>query len=160
MNLAIYRRSDTQLDEAGNIGPVSFLGRGPVRTARARRALAGLGFLDTLFSSDIGASSEPVYQTAPAGSGFNWNNLLTSVKDIYLAKEQADLQRDLYEINVARAQQGLQPISASQVAPQVNVGVAPDTQRTMMVVGLGAAAILAGAYAFGVIGKGRSRRRR
>lgn len=158
MNLAIYRRSDTQLDAVSNIGPVSFLGRGPVRTARARRTLARLGFLDTLFASDVGAT-QPVYETAPAGSGFNWNNLLTSVKDIYLAKEQADLQRDLYQINVQRAQQGLAPISASQVAPQVNVGVAPDTQRTVMIVGLGAAAILAGAYAFGVIGKGRHRRR-
>jgi hypothetical protein len=72
------------------------------------------------------------------------------------------LTKDLYQLNLTRAQQGLSPIAASSVAPQMNVGLASDTQRTLLMLGLGGAMILGGAYAFGVIGKNprRARRRR
>jgi hypothetical protein len=117
--------------------------------------LSGLGFWDTMFPSEVSAEAGSPGST----SGFNWNNLLSDAVDLYTAKTQADLTKDLYALNVQRAQQGLQPISASQVSPQMNVGMARDTQNTLMVVALGGAAILGGAYMFGAFGKGRRRRR-
>ena len=40
----------------------------------------------------------------------------------------------LYAINLVRAQQGKAPLSPSQYAPSVNVGVSPATQNTVLIV--------------------------
>ncbi len=53
--------------------------------------------------------------------------------------------RDIYKINKQRAAQGLPPIDASSLSPQVNVGLAPGTiQQAALPVGLivGALALL------------------
>lgn len=155
-----YSRSDTNMDAVSQFFPQSFLGRGYPRTMRGRMQLSRLGIFDMLFPSDI-SSASPYESTAPTSTGFDWTGLFGTLGDIYTAKTQADLTKDLYQLNLERARQGLQPIAASSVAPQVNVGVAPDVQRTILMVGLGGAVILGGAYAFGVIGKrGRRARRR
>jgi hypothetical protein len=154
----IYSRSDTSLDRASLFTPVSFLG------SADRMRLSRIGFLDTLFPSDIGGTDAggivSVYDTAPSGSGFDWNSMISTVGEtigqIYTVKTQAELQ----QMNMERAAKGLAPIPPSAVAPQVNVGIAPEVQRTLLTIGLGGAAILAGAYAFGVIGKRRRGRRR
>lgn len=159
--MARYSRSDTNIDTVSQFTPQSFLGRGHPRTLRGRMRLSGLGFLDTFFPSDLSAAS-PYEITSPSTTspGFDWGALATDVSQIFIAKEQADLQRDLMQMNIDRARQGLAPIPSSAVAPQVNVGVAPDVQRTAMMVALGGAAILGGAYIFGGLGKKRRARRR
>lgn len=159
--MAYYSRSDTDMDAVSQFFPQSFLGRGRPRTLRGRMKLSGLGFWDTLFPSDVSAvPTYGTYDTAPAATGFDWGKLFSTVGDIYAAKTQAELTEDLYRLNLTRAQQGLAPIPASAVAPQVQVGVAPDVQRTILMVALGGAAILGGAYVFGGLGKGRRRARR
>jgi hypothetical protein len=154
-----YSRSGTDLDAVGDVMPMTFLGRGAPRTLQGRVKLSGLGFMDMLFPSDVAAPE--AFPTTEAGSGFNWNSMIEGLTSIYQAKTQADLTRDLYELNLTRAKQGLAPIAASEVAPQVNVGVSRDVQNTLLMLGLGGAAILGIAYVTGGFGgKRRARRRR
>lgn len=160
----MYERSETSLDQVSQFTPASFLGRGPVRTLRGRLKFGALharrlGFLDTLFSSDLSAPTS-AEAALPADNGsFDWNQAIGDLGQLYQTYTQAQLTKDLYQTNLQRQAQGLAPIPASAVAPQVNVGVAPDTQKTIMYVGLGGAAILGLAFATGMIG-GRKKRRR
>lgn len=154
--MAIFRRSDTNADAVSQFTPESFLGRIPFSAARVRARrpkLRGLG--QEFFTVESG---DPYPVTAPASNGFDWGGLLGTAKEILTTVTQAELQKDLYQMNVQRAQQGLPPISPSAVAPQVNVGVAPDVQRNLMMLGIGAAAIVGGAMLLG--GRRGSRRRR
>lgn len=41
-------------------------------------------------------------------------------------------QKQLLEVQIERAKQGLPPLSANQIATGVNVGIAPDTQKLLM----------------------------
>ena len=139
--MRIFPRSETNMDAVSQFTPESFLsGHRPMRFARS-----GLG--DTY--------GEYYETTAPAEGGWDW---LGTVRDIFTTVTQAELTKDLYELNLERARQGLAPIPASTVAPQMNVGIAGDTQKMLLQLGIGAAVILGGAYAFGAIG-GRRRRR-
>lgn len=55
-----------------------------------------------------------------------WGN---SLLDLAKGWMQYDMQRDLLQVNLARAERGLPPISSSSIAPQVNVGVSPEMQN-------------------------------
>lgn len=136
-------RSETAMDAVSVVTPGSFL-------SGRRMRMQGLG--DLLEAGDYGYSV-----TQDAGGGTDW---LATVKDIFTTVTQAELAKDLYELNLQRAKQGLAPIPASAVAPQMNVGIAGDTQKMLLQLGLGAAVILGGAYAFGMIGGARRRRAR
>lgn len=159
--MARFSRSDTNIDAVSQFTPQSFLGRGYPRTMRGRMRLSGLGFLDTFFPSDLSAAS-PYEITSPSTTspGFDWGGLVSDVSQIFIAKEQADLQRDLMQMNIDRARQGLAPIPSSAIAPQVNVGVSTDAKRMITMVALGGAAILGGAYIFGGLKRKRRARRR
>lgn len=54
-------------------------------------------------------------------------------------------QQDLIKLNIARAEQGLPPVDQGSVAPQMNVGLAADTQKIVLyaVGGLALTAIFA-----------------
>ena len=52
-------------------------------------------------------------------------------------------QKQLLDVQVERARNGLAPLDASQYAPGVRVGLAPDTQRLLMYGGLALLALLA-----------------
>jgi len=72
-----------------------------------------------------------------------WGNTMLDLAKGFM---QYDTQRELLKVNLARAEQGLDPISGSMVAPQVNVGVSADLQKLgvvavggLIVVGLVAA---------------------
>lgn len=56
---------------------------------------------------------------------------LTQAGTVYLSLQQ---QKQLNEINLQRAQQGLPPIDASQYQAGVNVGVSNSTQNTVLIV--------------------------
>ncbi len=148
-------RSGTALDSVSEFTPGTFLGRGPVRTMRGRARLAGLGFMDLLFPSDVAAPAYDPYGDPAASGGFDWNKLVEGVGEIYAAKTQADLTKDLYELNLQRAAKGLAPVPASAVSPQVQVGVSRDTQNTILMVALGGAGILGLSYLLSHRGKRR-----
>lgn len=156
--MAIFERSDTNQDAVSLFTPQSFLGRGRGRMRLGgvgrRMRISGMGdVLDDFLGIDAGGA--PVYETAP---GYDWGGMLGKAGDIATQLYAIKTQGELQQLNVQRASQGLAPIPASALAPQVNVGMAPDTQKTLLMLGLGVAVILGGAYAFGVIGK-RGRRR-
>lgn len=69
----------------------------------------------------------------------------TQILDLAKGWMTYDMQRDLFKLNIARAEQGLPPISGSTLAPQVNVGVSPQLQSigTFAVVGLVAVGLIA-----------------
>lgn len=50
--------------------------------------------------------------------------------------------KQLQDINLQRAQKGLTPLSAAQYAPTLNVGVASETQRMVLLMALGLGAVI------------------
>lgn len=87
--------------------------------------------------------SEDVTTVAPAPAEKPWYQ---GVFDIIPAALQYQQQRDLLKANTELLKAGLQPISPSTIAPQVNVGVSSDLQKMMMfgLVGLLAVGLFAG----------------
>jgi hypothetical protein len=63
--------------------------------------------------------------------------LLTAGGGLYQTIQLTDLNRQL----ISQGKQPLTPAQASAMSPQINVGVAPDTQ-TMLLYGLGGIGIL------------------
>ena len=45
---------------------------------------------------------------------------------------QWDMARQLYQLNLERAQQGLEPIQSADVTPGVNIGVSSDVKNLVM----------------------------
>lgn len=87
--------------------------------------------------------------STPDGQTINWGSLTTqgiqALKDLWIANRQADLQSELLRINMVRAQQGLAPITQSQIgslSPQVNFGVASETQKLIMWGGVALLAVM------------------
>src|SRR5574340_367336 len=76
-------------------------------------------------------------------TSWDWNSIVNNITKIGTAVLSLDQQRQLADINLQRAQSGLAPLSASQFAPQMNVGVAPDTQKLIMYGGIALIGILA-----------------
>lgn len=73
-----------------------------------------------------------VYESVPitsSGPVTSWGqDVMEFFKATLPAYYQAQAQRDLLAINLKRAEQGLPPIDADGVAPQVNVGVSKGVQ--------------------------------
>lgn len=105
----------------------------PKLYAAALNKTSGLGAVDTAAS------------TAPTTAGTtSWldtiQNMLKQAVPVYLATYQ---QKQLIDVNVARAKAGLPPIDQSSFSPQVNVGVSPQVTDTAKIalyglMGLGA----------------------
>lgn len=93
-----------------------------------------------------------------ASNSFDWNSLVSNLTQLVGVVVQAEAQRDLLQVNLQRAQQGLPPINAQQYMPGVNVGVSQDTQKmiyTLGALGIGAVVLLSL-----VNSGGRNKRRR
>lgn len=86
-------------------------------------------------------ASEPWYATLP--------ETLPDILKPLLAYQQS---RDLTELNIELVKQGKAPVSAATMAPQVNVGVAPELQNFMMIA---LAALVGGAVLYSLVGKKR-----
>lgn len=56
-----------------------------------------------------------------------WEKLLDGSTKLVSSVGTVQTARDIYRINKDRAAQGLPPIDASALSPQVNVGLAPGT---------------------------------
>ena len=69
-----------------------------------------------------------------------WEKLFEGSTKLVGAVSSAQTARDIYKINKERAAQGLAPIDASAISPQVNFGVAPGTMAqfsTPLMIGAG-----------------------
>lgn len=102
-----------------------------------------------------GTLQTAVNQSSGTG-GIDWNALSSNLTNLIGTVVQAEAQRDLLRMNLDRARQGLPPINAQQYMPGVNVGIASDTQK-MLLIGAG---ILAAAFVLpSLLGGGGKRRR-
>ena len=82
--------------------------------------------------------------------------IVSGVSSLYLAKNQVDIQKQVTNIQLQRAQSGLPPlpISTSQLGvPQVAIGLSTSTQSMLMWGGLGLGALLL----FSMAGKSKGR---
>jgi hypothetical protein len=101
------------------------MGAGFPKAALRRKGLMGLGQFDT-------TSLDPTVAVDPSGStSASAGSDLASTAQSLLTGLNAEA---LYIINLQRAQQGQAPLSASTYSPQVNVGVAPATRNTVLIV--------------------------
>jgi hypothetical protein len=111
-----------------------------------RRYIAGRGVLRGL--SSVGQSVFDIEDWEAGGNVIPYPNVYADTPAVAshdpwyaqfvdLAKQALTLQqmRELQRLNLERARQGLPPIDTSRYAPQVNVGVAPDTQRLLLIGG-------------------------
>lgn len=79
--------------------------------------------------------------------GESWADSLARLLPILAATEQ---QRELLNVQVERARQGLPPLNMSQYAAGVNVGISPDVKNLLIVGGIGLLAVMAfGAHRIG-----------
>ncbi len=63
-----------------------------------------------------------------------WDNIVDAAQKIIPGVVQAKAQRDLYRMQLRRAERGLPPIDASAIAPVVKVqaDIAPQTRQAIM----------------------------
>jgi hypothetical protein len=73
--------------------------------------------------------------TTPDNSSPWYAAPLTAITSIYQ-------QKQLIDINADRAARGLAPISAGSIAPQVNIGLAPEQVTLLTVFGVGLLVVL------------------
>lgn len=66
----------------------------------------------------------------------------TTISDLARQWAEYETAQKCLDINLARAQQGLPPIDCASYGTGVNIGIAPATQNTLLLV----VAILAGVY--------------
>jgi hypothetical protein len=64
--------------------------------------------------------------------GESWIDTLQRLLPVVAATYQ---QKQILDIQVERARQGLPPLNANQVAAGVNVGIDPQTQKMLMIFG-------------------------
>jgi hypothetical protein len=105
-----------------------------------RQGMAGLGFWDddADMNPDYGSfTSYPLDNSF--GTTWDWAAIANNVTKVGTALLSLNQQRELQELNIQRATRGLAPLSPSQYAPQMNVGIAQDTQKMLMfgAIGLG-----------------------
>jgi hypothetical protein len=123
--------------------------------AYARLAGLGQGFLDYLqVTGDVApppdqvsgpgsgyvppsdaTTTMPVDTTPPvsATGAFDWTAVLNAGKSLLVGVTQADMQKQIFDLNVERAKRGLPPIASQTLAPTVGVqvGMSPDTKKML-----------------------------
>jgi hypothetical protein len=114
--------------------------------------LAGVG--DWNFDTESGSWYETmdtgtavaVPDPATAQGGDSWfTTIANAAKSIVPAVVAAKSQTDINAINLERARRGQAPLSAAymaQMAPQVRMGLAPDTQNMLIYGGIALAAVI------------------
>lgn len=80
--------------------------------------------------------------TSGTGTTSSTPDWLTSLIGAGTQIENVAAQQQLNTINIQRASQGLAPLPSSVVGPTATVGLSSDTQNLLLVLGLGAGALL------------------
>jgi hypothetical protein len=75
-----------------------------------------------------------------ASSGQSWIDSLAAAVSTVAATYQ---QKQLLDVQIQRARQGLPPLDVSAYAPGVRVGLSEDTQRMLVIGGVAALVLLA-----------------
>jgi hypothetical protein len=101
-------------------------------------AMAGLSGLRGLGQDQTASTTDT---TTPPST--DWGQTLSSfVSQVLGPLASAYQQKQIIDVNIKRAEQGLQPLDVSQIAPTVNVGVSPQVQQMGIIAGLGIAALI------------------
>lgn len=116
---------------------------------RGTSTLRGLG--QDFWSYDIGSADAGWAAGVPdpasaQGSQSTWSQIIEAGKQILPAYYAAKTQEDIAQINLERMRRGQAPLPESYLraaAPQVRAGLSPDTQRMVMILGVGLLAVLA-----------------
>ena len=98
-----------------------------------------------LFIDADGTVTDPATLYSSGGvssSGTDWKGIITTATGFVTTAQTAINTQKLIDLNRTRAAQGLAPISGSQIAPTVNVGVSPEIQKMLMIGGAGVALIM------------------
>jgi hypothetical protein len=91
-----------------------------------------------LSSGGMGQADETATDTeAVTGDASAFDSFLQTLKDLVPIYTSYQLSQDLYQLNLERVRQGLPPVDAQSVSPQVNVGLSSDA-KTMLLLGGGA----------------------
>ena len=80
------------------------------------------------------------------GAVSTWSQIIEAGKQILPAYYAAKTQEDIAQINLERLRRGQPPLPESYLrasAPQIRAGLSPDTQRMIMILGVGLLAVLA-----------------
>lgn len=104
----------------------------PTTVKKANTTLKGLGLLDPATGREITYDEfgNILYTGGdPSTPITTWGQDLSNVVKAALAYKS---QNDLLNVNLARAEKGLPPISAQSLAPQVNFGVSSGVQNLGM----------------------------
>jgi hypothetical protein len=96
------------------------------------RGMSGLGQTD-----ETATGAEAV-----ASDSFTFDSFLQTLKDLVPVYTSYQLSQDLYQLNLERVRQGLPPVDAQSVSPQVNVGLSSDMRMLLMVGGGALLAVL------------------
>lgn len=128
--------------------------------------VAGLGQTDAIAALSVDPSLVPAptvdISTAADDGGTStsvtdWiSNIVKGVSSLYMTKKQADIQQQVVNTQLARAAAGLPPLPTSLAnlgVPQVSVGLSGGTGTGLAI----AAAVALGIFAFGMMGRRRSR---
>jgi len=113
-------------------------------TAKQQAGLSGLG-ADTL-----PAINAPQTPTVTPDATTGWLNMLTNaIQQILPVAAATYSQKQLIDLNIARANAGLSPVDSSAVSPTVNVGASPQVTSMAKIaiygaLGLGAIYLLSG----------------
>lgn len=102
------------------------------------------GFYDD-YGTVTTTAAAPAPGVLPSESG-DW---MSNIGQIVGAYTQWDMARKLYDLNLARVQQGLEPIQAASVTPGVTVGISADVKNLVMI----GIAVVAGLFIFNAIRK-------
>ena len=116
---------------------------------RGTTNLRGLG--QDFWSFDYGAEDAGTAVSVPdpataQGSESTWTQIISAAKSIVPVYYAAKTQEDIAQINLERLRRGQAPLPESYLrasAPQVRAGLSPDTQRMIMILGVGLLAVLA-----------------
>lgn len=110
-------------------GKLSPNGKKPAASTGVK--LNGMGdYSPFALTDDQGLPPDGTSTSAGGAPVTSWGqDLISFTKAVLPSYYQAQAQRDLLNINIKRAEQGLPPIDSGAVAPQVNVGVSPGVQQ-------------------------------
>lgn len=139
-------RDDVAMRGTGYLFPQ----RGFLPRPRPRRNIGMSGFFDSMFSDTTTDIS------MPTGTNSTWSEILGGLTELWQFNRQADLQDQINQINLTRAQQGMSPIAfdtTNATSPQIRVVATTDqSTKNMLMIG---SALLLGYFVFRELRRGR-----
>ena len=140
----------TRLNALGSLRDTT--GTGTVYDASGNPVSFNVSSGMTLPSVDVSTAANA--GTTPTTTTSLISNIVSGISALYMTKQQADIQQQVVNTQLARAAAGLPPLpsSLSQLGvPQVSVGLSAGTGTGLMIAGVA----VAGIFLFGMMGRKR-----